>query len=71
MHPGADGTVRVAVGGEVGLVVRNAPAQDAEAGARLGRVVAEATSLGRDLANAPGSSASSDKAGIAGLPKRR
>lgn len=45
-----DDTVELAA---VGLVVDEASVEDAEAGARLGRVVAEATSLGRDLANAP------------------
>ena len=38
---------------EISLVVGGESVGDAEAGAQMGRVVAEATSLGRDLANAP------------------
>ena len=47
----ADDTLEI---DELVLVVDADAVSDAETGARLGRVVAEATSLGRDLANAPG-----------------
>jgi leucyl aminopeptidase len=46
----ADDTVELA---ELSLVVNADAVADAEAGAQRGRVVAEATSLGRDLANCP------------------
>ena len=46
----ADDTVELA---ELVVVVEQESKAEAEEGARLGRAVAEATSLGRDLANAP------------------
>jgi leucyl aminopeptidase len=46
----ADDTVELA---ELSLVVDGEQVADVEAGARRGRVVSEATSLGRDLANCP------------------